>query len=143
MSRFFTVQNEIFRRYRRFNAEGRELSVRLTAPPSTSSAARDPARDFCNSVDELFEYAMRDLEPGDMVGISIHNADNQPDRLIGLSFRRRDQISRDVLWSVFEKVIQSNAKYQDLDTLTFHIHSVRKPVGLARVRRRRKVDLCL
>jgi hypothetical protein len=87
MPRFFTVQNEIIRRYRRFNAEGRELTVRLTAPPSTSSAARDPARDFANSVDELFEYALRDLEPGDMVGISIINADNQPDRPIGLSFR--------------------------------------------------------
>ena len=57
-----------------------------------------------------------------MVGISIHNANHQPDRPIGLSFRR-DQISRDVLWSVFE-VTQSNARYQALDTLTFYVHSV-------------------
>jgi hypothetical protein len=110
MSRYFTVQNEIIRRYRRFNAEGRELTVKLTAPPSTSSAVRDLARHFANSVDELFEYTLRDLEPGDMVGISIHNADNQSHRPIGLSFRMRDLISREVLWSVFEKVTQSNAK---------------------------------
>jgi hypothetical protein len=129
MSRYFTVQNEIIRRYRRFNSEGRELTVRLTAPPSTSTAARDPAQHFANSVYKLFEYALRDLVPGYTVGISIHNADNQPDRPIGLSFRRMDQISRDVLWSVFEKVTQSNAKYQALDTQTFHVHSVRMPVG--------------
>jgi hypothetical protein len=132
MSRYFTVQNEITRQYRRFNAEGRELTVRLNASPLASAAARDPARHFANSVDELFEYSLRDLEPADMVGISIHNADNQQDRPIGLSFRRRDQISRDVLWSVFEKVTQSNARYQTLDTLTFHVHSVRMPVGFGK-----------
>jgi hypothetical protein len=126
------VQDEIIRRYRRFNAEGRELTVRLTAPPSTSTAARDPVRHFANSVDECFEYALRDLEPGDMVGIPIHNAVNQPDRRIGLSFSRRDQIPRDVQWSVFEKVTQSNAKNQVLDTLTFHIHSVRMPVSFGK-----------
>jgi hypothetical protein len=67
-----------------------------------------------------------------MVGISIHNADNQQDRPVGLSFRRRDQISRDVLWSVFEKVTQTNARYTALDTLTFHVHSVRMPVGFGK-----------
>jgi len=80
--------------------------VRMLALPPTSAAARDPARHSANSVDELFEYLLRDLEPGDMVGISIYNADNQQDKLIGLSFGRRDQISRDVLWSVFKKVTQ-------------------------------------
>jgi hypothetical protein len=128
MSRYFTVQNEITRHYRRFNAEGRELTVRLTAPPPSSTAAPH----FIDSVDALFEYSLRDLQPSDMVGISIYNADNQQDRPIGLSFRRRDQISRDVRWSVFEKVIQSNARYQALDTLTFHVHSVEIPVGFGK-----------
>jgi hypothetical protein len=67
-----------------------------------------------------------------MVGISIHNAYNQQDRPVGLGFRRRDQISREVLWSVFEKVTQSNAQYKALDTLTFHVHSVRIPVGFGK-----------
>jgi hypothetical protein len=80
-------------------------------------------------VDALFEYSLRDLEPSDVVGISIHNADNQQERPIGLSFRRKDQISRNVRWSVFVKVTQSNARYQALDTLTFHMHSVGMPVG--------------
>jgi hypothetical protein len=97
MSRYFTIQNEITRHYRRLYTEGRELTVQLTAPPPSTTAALH----FTDSVDALFEYPLRDLQPSDMVGISIHNADNQQDRPIGLSFRR-DQISRDVLWSVFD-----------------------------------------
>jgi hypothetical protein len=136
MSRYFTVQNEITRHYRRFNAEGRELTVRLTAPPSSTAA-----RHFIDSVDALFEYFLRDLQPSDMVDISINNADNQQDRPIGLSFRRRDQISRDVMWSVFEKVTQSNARYQALDTLTSTCIQSRCLWVLARRRKRRKADL--
>jgi hypothetical protein len=86
-SRSFIVQNEITRHYSRFNAEGSELTVRLTAPPAARAATRDPARYFANSVDELSEYSLRHLEPGIMVVISIHNADNQQDGPIMLSFR--------------------------------------------------------
>jgi hypothetical protein len=67
-----------------------------------------------------------------MVGMSIHNADSQQDRPIGLSFRRKEQISRDVLWNVFEKITQSSARYQALDTLMFHVHSGRTPVGFGK-----------
>jgi hypothetical protein len=49
-----------------------------------------------------------------------------------MSFRRRDQISRDMLWSVFEKVTQSKAGYQALDTFTFHVHSFMMPVGFGK-----------
>ena len=130
--RYFTVLDEITRRYRRFNAEGRELTVRMASPPEVSAAARDPARYFANSVDEVFEYSLRDIDPNYMVGISIHNADNQQDRPVRLMYRSWDQISRDELWSVFEKVSQSNARYQALDTLTFHVHSVKMPVGFGK-----------
>ena len=110
MSRYFTVLDEITRRYRRFDAEGRELTVRMASPPEANVVTPDTARYFANSVDELFEYSLRDLDPGDMVGISIHNADNQQDRPVGLCFWIRDQFSRNVLWSVFEKVTQSKAR---------------------------------
>jgi len=60
-------------------------------------AAQDPAQYFAISVDELFEYSLRDLHPSDMVRILIHNAENQQDSPMGLSFRRRDMISLDVL----------------------------------------------
>jgi hypothetical protein len=128
MSRYFTVQEEVTRHYRRCKAEGREQTVRMTSPPVARAAEQDPAQYFAHSVDDLFDKTLRDLDSSGMVGISIHNADNQQDKPIGLSLRRRYQISRVVLWSVFEKVTQANAKFQALDTLTFNVHSVKMPV---------------
>ena len=83
MSSYFTVENEVTRCYRRFNAEARVLTVRMTAPPPASAAARVPARRITDSVDELFEYSLRDLDPNDTEGISIHNAENQQEKPIG------------------------------------------------------------
>jgi hypothetical protein len=87
------MQNDITRHHRRFNAEGRELTVWLTAPPPAIAAVRDPARHFSNNVDELFQYSLRPLEPGDSGNIDPQR--NQQDRPLGVSFRRRDQISRE------------------------------------------------
>jgi hypothetical protein len=56
--------------------------VGVSAPPSASAAARDPTRHFANSVDELFENSLRDLDSINMVGISIHNAKNQQDKRV-------------------------------------------------------------
>jgi hypothetical protein len=100
----------------------------MLAPPQASAAARDPGRHFAYGVDDLLEYPLRDLEPRIWWALSIHSADNQHDKPIVLSFRRREQISRDVLWSVFEKVTQSNARYQVRDTLTFNVNSVTRVV---------------
>jgi len=97
MSRYFTVLDEITLHSWRFNAEGRELTVRMLCAFPARTAARDPDGYFAESVDEIFNYSLRDLKPGDMVGISIHNVDNQQGKPIGLSFRRRKQLSRDVL----------------------------------------------
>jgi hypothetical protein len=52
-----------------------------------------------------------------MVGITIHNRVQQNDKPIGISFRRKDQLAGDVIWSIFEKVSQSNARFYALDTL--------------------------
>jgi hypothetical protein len=69
-----------------------------------------------------------------MVGVAILNKVNQSDKPIGLSFRRRDQISGDELWSVLEKVTQSNSRFNALDTLTIDVHAVRMPTGFGRVK---------
>ena len=69
------------------------------------------------------------LENGDMLGITIHNEVNQTDKPIGFSFRRKDQILSDVIWSVFDKVSQSNSRFNASDTLTVVAHSVKMPIG--------------
>jgi len=69
-----------------------------------------------------------------MAGVAIHNKVIQNDRPIGISFRRRDQLSGDVIWSVFEKVAQSNASFNAVDTLRVVVHSVRIPWASAVLR---------
>jgi hypothetical protein len=50
-----------------------------------------------------------------MVAVTISNEDNVQDKGIEISFRRKDQITGDVIWSVFEKVAQSNARFNALN----------------------------
>jgi len=64
-----------------------------------------------------------------MVGITIQNQVNQNDKKKGISFRRKDQLSGEVVWSVFEKVSQSNSRFNVLDTLVVTVYSVNMPVG--------------
>ena len=62
-------------------------------------------------------------------GITIQNQVNQNDKPTGISFRRKDQLSGEVIWNVFEGVSQSNARFNALDTLVVTVHSVKMPVG--------------
>ena len=125
----FEIVREIHRQYRRFNTLGTQLTVRLNPP---SSPDIDPIEHFTASVNDLFEHALRSVGGGDMLGITIHNETNQNDKPIGISFRRRHQLSVDAIWSVLERVTQSNARFNALDTLTVVVHSVTMPVGFGR-----------
>jgi hypothetical protein len=63
--------------------------VRLNPP-------RDPETNPGASVTDLFEHALQDVLDADMLGIAISNEINLNDRLIGIRFRRKDQLSGDV-----------------------------------------------
>ena len=119
----FEIVRKTRRQYRRFNATGTQLTVRLQPPTAPDT---NPIEHFIASVNGLFEHALQDVGDGDMVGIAIHNESNQNDKPIGIRFRRRDQISADAIWMVFE-VTQSNARFNALDTLTVVLHSVKMP----------------
>jgi len=67
-----------------------------------------------------------------MVGVTIHNEVNLLDKAIGISFRQKDQLSEELIWSVFSKVAQSNARYNAMDRLIFVVQSVKMPVGFGR-----------
>jgi hypothetical protein len=125
------VEDESNREYRRFSTVGTQLTVRLAPPPEEDGI--DPVTHVLNSMTELFEYALRNSNVSDMVGISIHNEMNQNDKPIGINFRRKYQLSGDVVWSVSEKVTQSNACFNALDRLFINIYSVTMPVGFWRV----------
>ena len=89
-------------------------------------------------MNDLSEHALHNLSYSDMVGMTIQNRVNQNDNPIGISFRRKDQLAGDVIWSVFQKVSQSNSRFNALDTLVVTVHSVRMPVGFGTRAKRSK-----
>jgi hypothetical protein len=71
MDRSFSIDEEISRQYRRFNATGTQLTVRLLPPPDPDSDGDDvdPMSHFMTTMDDLFEYSLRDYSDSDMVGL--------------------------------------------------------------------------
>jgi hypothetical protein len=120
----FTIDGEINRQYRHFSTVGTQLTIRLLPP----SDATDPVTHFLTSVIELFEYALRDCIDSDTVGITIRNKANEQDKPVGFSFRRKDQVSGEVIWNVLGSVAQSNARFGAMDRLIIVVHSVKIPV---------------
>ena len=127
MARRFDILDRNTRQYRRYNAVGRQIKARLITPSDNS----DPVTHFIGSVNDLFGHVLHDAGDGDMVGITIRNQVNQSDKPVGISFRRKDQLSGDVIWSVFDKVSQSNSRFIALDTLVINVISVRMAVSFA------------
>jgi hypothetical protein len=82
----FTIDEEQTKQYRRFKAQGTQLTERLL-PPSEGEEDSNPMSHFLASVTELFEYALRDHEDSDMIGVTISNEVNVKDRAIGISLR--------------------------------------------------------
>jgi hypothetical protein len=122
MAHKFDIVLEIRRKHRRFGTFGTQFTVRLNPPNDLNP---NPVDNFLTSVAELFEHVLQDVQDSDLVGIAIRNEIIQSDKPIGFSFRRRDQILGKVIWSVFEKVSQSNSRFNAPYTLTIEVHSVR------------------
>src|SRR5215471_15072964 len=140
MEQPFEIVDQRVKTYPRFNASGTEITVRLKPPyePDTPAIAEavneptDPINYFVDSVDALFEYVLSDVEASDMVGITIRNVENEADKPIGFSFRRRDQIASDVIWALLEKVGQSNERFNALDKLVINVQIVKMPTGFGK-----------
>jgi hypothetical protein len=86
----YTVISETVTQYKRFNTIGDKLIVRLLPPTSTNTNA---ANHFQENVMQVFDYALRDNTGSDMVGVVIRNEHHQHDKPVGISFRRKDQLS--------------------------------------------------
>ena len=64
-----------------------------------------------------------------MMGMTIQNRMDQNDKPTGISFRRKDQLSAYLIWSLFEKVYHSNSRFNALDTLVVTVNSFNMPIG--------------
>ena len=129
MQRKFTIIDEITRQYRCFNTRGTQLSIRLL-PPGEGDEIH-PDSHFMASLTSLCEYALQNCDDSEMVSIWIRNEVNMRDKAIGISFRRKDQLSTDEILNVWQ-VIQSNSRFNVLDKLVFQLHSVKMPVWFGR-----------
>jgi len=85
---------------------------------------------FLASVSVLSENTLQNLSDSDMVGINIQNRVNEISKTIGISFRRKNQLEGEVIWSVFERVSQSTSRFNALKKFNVTVHSVSMTVGL-------------
>jgi hypothetical protein len=96
------------------------------SPGGDEEGVTDPITHFETSMNALFDYTLRNIADSDMVGMVIHHENSegtgQKDKPIGFSFRRKDQLSSEVIWRLFEKVAQSNSKFNALDPLNITVH---------------------
>jgi hypothetical protein len=83
----------------------------VVIPDDDNEIIPDPITHFESCVGALFENALKNIGDSDMVGLVIQNENNEKDKPIGFSFRRNDQLSVEVIWKLFEKVAQSNSKF--------------------------------
>ena len=104
MDRRFKIEGEITRQYRRFNAVGTQLTVRLKHPLDKEN----PVSHFLTSVNNLFENALQGDSESDMVGITIQNEVNKNDKAIGISFRHKETVIRGRELERFRKSVPVN-----------------------------------
>ena len=77
----------------------------------------------------MFDHLLENVGDGDMFWFTIHDQVNESDKPIGFSLRRKNQVSTDVMWSVFDNVPQCNSRFNASNTLPVVVHSVKMPVG--------------
>ena len=104
-------------------------STYTTNLPPTEVDDRDPISYFMASVTDLCDHALRNCDDWDMVDTSIRNEVNLRGNAIGISFRRKDELSSDVILNVPQKVTQSNSRFNALDKLFLEVNSVKMKVG--------------
>ena len=87
----------------------------------------------------LTKYIVNDVRDRDLVGLRISNTENVQDKVVGISFRRHDQLKPDVLWGVLGKVVESNARFGLSDRLEIHLDHIRMPAGNGKTAEKTKV----
>ena len=78
----FEIIEEQTREYRRFNTRVTQWMVLLNPPPTST----DTITHFVPIVNELFDHQLENVDDGDMVVITTHNAVIQSDKPIAFIF---------------------------------------------------------
>jgi len=124
----FYILSETSKSFSKFNATGRSLLIKFKPPGED----QEPTTYLKECITSLTNYLVDDIRDKGSVGLRIRNTENVQDKVVGISFRRRDQLKPDVVWSILGKVVQSNARFGLSDRLEVHLDHVRMPAGNGR-----------
>ncbi|KAK4880381.1 hypothetical protein RN001_008527 [Aquatica leii] len=114
---------------KKFNTLAKTIDFKFKSADSLSN----PIVWLRNAFNELLEHLLIDALPTDRVGLVLRNA-SFPEKPVGISFRRVNQLSSSVIMTTLEKILQSNAQFFASDLLTLHMDRVTLPVGYGRQR---------
>lgn len=122
----FRIIDERARPYRNFELLAREVTV-LIDPPKPHENSYGWLRDtFATLISHLLDG---NVAPHDRVGFTFYSAARVGQRPIGISVRRMDQLSIDVLLQLLERCIQSNEEFLIAGPLRVVLLHVRLPTG--------------
>ena len=121
----FLILDETRISFPKFNATGSNLLIKFRPP----AEAVEPTVYLKECITALTNYLVDDVRDRDLVGLRMRNTENVQYTVVGISFRRRDQLKPDVVWGVLGKVVQSNAIFVLSDRLEVHLDHVTMPAG--------------
>lgn len=92
---------------------------------------------FC----EILEYAKKNMNPRDSIGIKINVVNDNGINPVGLGFSESSEISADMLTDLIYSVSQSNSQFSVTDNLEISVTVITPPGGGARVGIKMKSDI--
>jgi len=122
------ILSEMSKSISKINATGHILFIKFKPP----GEEQEPKAYLKECITSLTYYLVDDVHDRDLVGLKIRNIENVQDKVAVISFRRRDLLKRDVVWSILGNFVHSNARFGLSDSLEVHLDHVNLPAGNGR-----------
>ena len=97
------ILDDTCKSFPKFNTTGRSLLIKFRSP----GEEREPTAYLKKCITELTNYLVEEVNDRDLVGLRIRNTENVQDKVVGISFRRRDQFKPDLVWDFFPKLFKA------------------------------------
>ena len=83
----------------------------------SSGKEQEPTVYLKECIAALTNYLVEEVADRVLVGMRIRNTENVQDKVVGISFRRRDHFKLYLVWNILSKDIQINARFGLTDRL--------------------------
>ena len=92
----FLILDENSKSFPKFNTTGTSLIIKF----KLAGEKQEPIAYLKECITALTNYLVNEVADRDLVGVRIRNTENIQDKVIAISFRRRDQMKPDLIWAV-------------------------------------------